>query len=66
MMNNKIVYFIGFFLTPIYCIHNIPVKILTKKYNNNYINHYNSIKYNNNKKKTKIRSFNRSSKVNFL
>lgn len=65
-MDKKITFLIGFFLTPLYYIHYIPVVTLSKKnYNNSYINHYTGINYSNNKKKSKIRSFDRSSKVNF-
>lgn len=65
-MENKISFLIGFFLTPIYYFHYIPVVTLNKKnFNNNYTNHYNGLNYSNNKKKTKTRSFDRSSKTNF-
>jgi len=64
MIENKIVYTVGFFLAPIYCIHYLPVKTIKRK--NNHINHYNGSNKNNNKSKTKIRNFDRNSKVNFF
>jgi hypothetical protein len=62
---NKIIFYIGFFLTPCYQIHFIPINNINRNYNNNYVNHYSGNNCNNNKLKTKIRNFSRSSKVNF-
>ena len=64
MIENKIVYTVGFFLTPIYCVHFLPVETLKRR--NNYNNHYSGSNKSNDKSKTKIRSFDRSSKVNFF
>jgi hypothetical protein len=65
-MDNIVVFTVGFFLTPQYHVHYIPVTTIsrTEKKNNN-VNHYNGSN-NNNKQKTKIRNFNRNSKVNFF
>jgi hypothetical protein len=51
MIENKIVYTIGFFITP---------------RRNKHINHYSGSNKNNKKSKIKIRNFDRNSKVNFL
>lgn len=66
-MDNIVVFTVGFFLTPQYHVNYIPVTTInrTEKKNNN-INHYNGSNKNNSKSKTKIRNFERNSKVNYF
>jgi len=69
-MKNKLTiiirYVIGFFLSPEYQTHILPITKLNKSYRPNYVNHYQSADIYRNKSNTKIRNFSRNSKTNFM
>lgn len=67
MNENLVEYTVGFFLSPQYVIHEIPVIELEsiKQKKNQQVNHYQNAYVNNFKQNTNIRSFQRNQRLNF-